>query len=78
MKKIEPRIAVLLAQARVFRQESLALRPQLQQALVQGAPAHYLALCVRGSELRAQTRALVDQAVAIALERSTLRGFATL
>jgi hypothetical protein len=74
MKEIDPDIAALLAQARELRQQSLALRPQIQQALADWDLAGYFALCAHVSELRAQSRALVDQAVDLARDRYSLRG----
>jgi hypothetical protein len=73
MKEIDPDIAALLAQARGIRQKSLALRPQIQQALAAWDLAGYFALCARVSELRAQSRAQVGEAVDLHQDRYPLQ-----
>jgi hypothetical protein len=78
MKEVDPDIAALLARARKIRQEAIALRPQIQNALADWDLAEYFALCARVSELRAQSRTLVDQAVDLARARYTLHGPTTL
>jgi len=74
MKEIDPDIAALLLQARELRQESLALRPQIQKALANGDLAELAMLRACGRELHAQIRVQVDQASELARARYTLRG----